>query len=263
MTADSKGGVVFMTNRCYNNMKISKCWLSKISFTNSSVDFNIAVPLLKYSRANSIFDVFCFFSNYGDNTISEENKNIMKQMFSCTSLEINNSIHYIMTYEFVSKSRGELEKAYTRGRVLIRNFQSSGYLPWTTYSLIHWGVTTNAINTKISEMDNDIAVIEFETIDNPPDNWFLQLCGRYAVNSILDWSNEIGLSGSLYMLENGRKMISRKYLTDERDMGEIHTDPTSVRHILQAFSPPKRRIGVRYIDETIINPLDHISTIWK
>lgn len=244
-----------MVNRCYNTMEVLKCGLPKILNSDSCVDFNIAVPMTKNStKAHSMIDTYCFFSNYNINGISEENKAIMMEMFGCNSIELEDCIHYFHMYEFNGKSRHDLEISYSNGRMLINNYKQYGWLPWISWPLFHWGVIRNAENTKVFELDENFVMIQFETIDTSPDKWLAEL-NKMGVLFKLSYHCDSGRSGEV-TIENGQVMHQYKFTAGGYQFPKcIEEAAASMVCKLQDFLTPNKN-GRIYSEDLLQNLLD-------
>lgn len=181
-----------MANYVYNTLTIAPEHASVIVNKKGEVDFGIICPMPKaldvQSGGTNDEDIYVYLSK--------------KLIIPFTTVLKNPYVGLMrMPTHAVTKAReiplnsDDLNAAYKRGSVLVRNFIKYGAITWYEWCHEHWGTKWNAFDCSV-KLEQDYTELKFTTAWTPPKAWLRKL-SKTGISFCCEWKNENGASGSI------------------------------------------------------------------
>lgn len=179
-----------MANYVYNTLIIAPEHASVIANKKGEVDFRIICPMPKaldvQSGGTNDEDIYVYLSKkltVPFATVLKDPYFGLMRIPTCAARKAKE----------IPLDSDDLDAAYKRGRVLVRNFIKYGAITWFEWCHKNWGTKWNAFDCSVA-LKEDCTELKFTTAWTPPMAWLHKLADL-GISFTCRWENEGGISG--------------------------------------------------------------------
>lgn len=186
-----------MPNYCWNTLKLNKEHANLVLNEKGDVDFSIICPMPESlnveAGGSNETDIYVYLSSRNSIPLDSVKENSLSRL-------INNPFSNDWIAEVCSRvtnySKGEMDEAYRRGKVLVDNYLNYGAITWYEWHNKYWGTKWNAFDCDVSKEAGDTWYCHFTTAWCPPNGWLSELAMR-GVPFELKYEQEDGYAGTI------------------------------------------------------------------
>lgn len=180
-----------MPNYVYNKLIVAPEHARVIMNRKKEVDFGIICPMPKaldvQSGGTNDEDIYVYLSKRLTVPFATVLKNPYFGLMRIPTCAARNA------KEKFPLNSDELNAAYKRGRVLVRNFIKYGGITWFEWCHKNWGTKWNAFDCSVAQ-EKDCTELKFTTAWTPPMAWLHKLADL-GISFVCEWRNEGGIDG--------------------------------------------------------------------